>query len=146
MLTDYYNNYFHVVKWRTIWCVSLQWRHLRGKASSFTTYSIVCSNESFRASNEEMSLHIITSSCIGVITSPTGNISRVTGHFCGEFTGDRWIPRTKASGAELWCSLCDLRLNKRLSKQSWGWWFETKSGLLWRHRNGSTHTSIRCIK
>ena len=28
---------------------------------------------------------------------------------------------------------CDLRLNKRLSKQSWGWWFETLSWSLWRH-------------
>ena len=26
-----------------------------------------------------------------------------------------------------------LRLNKRLSKQSWGWWFETPSCSLWRH-------------
>ena len=24
---------------------------------------------------------------------------------------------------------------KRLSKQSWGWWFETPSGSLWRHSN-----------
>ena len=30
----------------------------------------------------------------------------------------------------------DLRLNKRLSKQSWGWWFETLSHPLWRRRNG----------
>ena len=29
-----------------------------------------------------------------------------------------------------------LRLNKRLSKkQSWGWWIETLSHPLWRHRN-----------
>ena len=28
---------------------------------------------------------------------------RVTGPTCGEFTGDRWIPLTKASDAELWC-------------------------------------------
>ena len=28
-----------------------------------------------------------------------------------------------------------LRLNKRLSKQSWGWWFETPSCPLWRHCN-----------
>ena len=28
-----------------------------------------------------------------------------------------------------------LRLNKRLSKQSWGWWFETLPCPLWRHRN-----------
>ena len=27
----------------------------------------------------------------------------------------------------------DLRLNKPLSKQSWGWWFETLSRPLWRH-------------
>ena len=27
------------------------------------------------------------------------------------------------------------RLNKRLSKQSWGWWFQTPSRSLWRHRN-----------
>ena len=30
----------------------------------------------------------------------------------------------------------DLRLNKRLSKQPWGWWFETPSWSLWRHCNG----------
>ena len=30
----------------------------------------------------------------------------------------------------------DLCLNKRLSKQSWGWWFETSSCSLWRHSNG----------
>ena len=29
----------------------------------------------------------------------------------------------------------DLRLNKRLSKQSWGWWFETLSRPLWRQCN-----------
>ena len=29
----------------------------------------------------------------------------------------------------------DLRVNKRISKQSWGWWFETLSRSLWRHRN-----------
>ena len=32
-----------------------------------------------------------------------GNIFRVTGLLWGEFTGHRWIPLTKASGAELWC-------------------------------------------
>ena len=38
-------------------------------------------------------------------TSWNGNIFRVTGHLCGQFTGPRWIPRTKASDAELWCFL-----------------------------------------
>ena len=31
------------------------------------------------------------------------NNFRVTGPLCGEFTGDRWIPLTKASDVELWC-------------------------------------------
>ena len=30
----------------------------------------------------------------------------------------------------------DLRLNKKLSEQPWGWWFETPSFPLWRHCNG----------
>ena len=29
----------------------------------------------------------------------------------------------------------DLHPNKRLSKQSWGWWFEMLSRPLWRHCN-----------
>ena len=35
----------------------------------------------------------------------------------------------------------DLRPNERLSKQSWGWWFETLSSPLWRHRNARTAAS-----
>ena len=46
-----------------------------------------------------------------MMTSSNGNIFRVTGPFF------------------------DLRLNKRLSKQPWGWWFETPSWSLWRHCN-----------
>ena len=37
--------------------------------------------------------------------SPNGNIFRIAGPFWGEFTGHRWIPRTKASDMELWCFL-----------------------------------------
>ena len=40
-----------------------------------------------------------------MMTSSNGTIFRVTGPLCGEFTGPRWIPRTKASDAELWCFL-----------------------------------------
>ena len=47
--------------------------------------------------------YVMSYSCM--MTSPNGNIFRVTGHLCGEFTGPRWIPHTKASGAELWCFL-----------------------------------------
>ena len=46
----------------------------------------------------------------------------------GEFPTQRPVTRSFAV-------FFDLRLNKRLSKQSWGWWFETLSRPLWRHRN-----------
>ena len=40
-------------------------------------------------------------SLVLMMASSNGNIFRVTGHLCGEFTGHRWIPRTKTSDAEL---------------------------------------------
>ena len=46
----------------------------------------------------------------------------------GEFPAQR--PVTRSSGV-----FFDLRPNKRLSKQSRGWWFETLSRSLWRHCN-----------
>ena len=47
----------------------------------------------------------------------------------GEFPAQRPVTRS-------FDIFFDLRLNKRLSKQSWGWWFETLSRPLWRHCNG----------
>ena len=68
---------------------------------------------------------------------------RVTGHLCGKFTGPRWIPHTKASDANVFF---DLRPNKLLSKHWWGWWFETPSHPLWRHRNGATFNCGRFLR
>ena len=48
-----------------------------------------------------------------MMTSSNGNISRVTGHLCWEFTGQQWIRRTKASDAELWCFLWSVQLSKQ---------------------------------
>ena len=42
---------------------------------------------------------------VSMMTSSNGNIFRVTGPLCGEFTGHRWIPHPNASDAELWCFL-----------------------------------------
>ena len=46
----------------------------------------------------------------------------------GEFPAQRPVTRS-------FDAFFDPRPNKRLSKQSWGWWFETPSRLLWRHCN-----------
>ena len=40
----------------------------------------------------------------------------------------------------------DLRLNKRLSKQSWGCWFETPSRSLWRHCNAFSQSHRSALK
>ena len=69
------------------------------------------------------------------MSSSNGNIFRVTGHLCGEFTGPGEFP-TQRIVTWSYDVFFDLRLNKRLSKQSWGRWFETLSHPLWRHRNG----------
>ena len=69
-----------------------------------------------------------------MMTSSNGNIFRITGHLCGEFIGPGEFPAqrpvTRSFGGFFY--LC---LNKRLSKQSRGWWFETVSRPLWRQRN-----------
>ena len=45
--------------------------------------------------------HVSLLVCFVMMTSSNGNIFRVTGHLCG----DRWIPLTKPSDAQLWCFL-----------------------------------------
>ena len=74
-----------------------------------------------------------------MMTSSNGNISRVTGHLCGEFSspvlGEFPAQRPVKRSFNVFF---DLRLIKRLSKQSWGWWLETLSCPLWRHYNAPT--------
>ena len=69
----------------------------------------------------EISPFMMTSSFSALLALCTGN-SPVT----DEFPAQRPVTRT-------FDVFFYLRLNKRLSKQSWGWWFETSSHQLWRH-------------
>ena len=48
----------------------------------------------------------------------------------GEFPAQRPVTRS-------FDVFFELRLNERLSKQSWGWWSETPSCPLWRHSDAS---------
>ena len=70
-----------------------------------------------------------------MITSSNGNIFRVTGPLCGEFTGPGEFP-TQRPVTRSFDVYFDLRPNKRLCKQSWGWWFQTLLCPLWRHSIG----------
>ena len=57
---------------------------------------------------------------------------------CGEFTGHRLSPCTKDSDVERW-----FYFDLHLSKQLWGWWFETPWRSLWRHSNDGRILSCR---
>ena len=78
----------------------------------------------------------VPESVVIMMTSSSGNSFRITGPLCGEFivTGEFPSQRPVTRSFDVFF---DLRLNKRLSKQSWGWWFETPSRSWWRHCNDS---------
>ena len=67
-----------------------------------------------------------------MMTSSNGNIFRVTGLLCGEFTSHLWIPAQRPV-TRSFDAFFDLCLNKQLSKQWRRRWFETPSRSLWRH-------------
>ena len=73
-------------------------------------------------------------SSLHMMTSSNGDIFRNTGHLCGEVTVPSEFPAQRPV-TRSFDVFFDLRLNKRLSKQWWGWWFETSSPPLWLHRN-----------
>ena len=88
-----------------------------------------------------LSLNVLIHCGTQSMTSSNGNISTLLS-ICawnspvpGEFPAQRPVTRS-------FDVFFDLRLNKELSKQSWGWWFETPSCPLWCHCNVAG--SIRC--
>ena len=80
---------------------------------------------------------VVTSAGL-MVTSSDGNIFRVAGQLCGEFTvpGEFPTQRPVTRSFDVFFDLC---LNKQFSKQSRGWWFQTLSHPLWGHRNVMWH-------
>ena len=62
-------------------------------------------------------------------------------HFPRYWPFARGIHRAQRPVARSFDVLFDLRLAKRLSKQSWGWWFETLWRPLWRDSMTMSHPS-----
>ena len=73
-----------------------------------------------------------------MMTSSNRNIFRVIGLLCGKFPSQRPAARS-------FDVFFDLHLNKRLSKQSWGWWFKTPLCPLWRHCNVRHQYGSHCF-
>ena len=84
----------------------------------------------FTALNQVAVVHLK----ISMMTSSNGKISALLAMYAGNspITGEFPEQRPVTGSFDV---LFDLRPNKRLSKQSWGWWFEMPSHPLWRHCN-----------
>ena len=89
-----------VYPWAIVSAVTLQWRHIG--FLRLTLPLILLFRQQIVQINNNGS---IKDQRDYMITSSNGNIFRVTGPLCGEFTGHRWILLTEASYAELWCFL-----------------------------------------
>ena len=89
--------------------------------------------------------------CLNMMTSSNGNILRVTGPLCGEFTGHRWIPLTKASDAELWCAHYDVTSKPTLIRHLTVsndilWWRSMLPGSYFWDNNTGTSLFIKSLK
>ena len=137
--------YPHKIRYRTIQCLDIlekcriEWTGELGLVTpnSGTSTWILCLDQqslSVTGSNNEVMLLLYLQTDLNMMTSSNENIFRATALCAGNSpaTGEFPAPRpvTWSSG------VCfDLRLNKRLSEQSWVWWFETPASSLWRHCN-----------
>ena len=135
----------HVTKGCAImifWRTTLPWRHMNSMASTTPLFvkQLVydVGNKSTKAPHYWC--HFVMVIYRYMMTSPNGNIFRVTGSLCGEFTGEFPSQRPVTRSFDVFF---DLHLNKRLNKQSRRRWFETPSLSLWRHRNETRITTSR---
>ena len=66
-------------------------------------------------------------------------------HFPRYWPFVRGIPRSGLGLTQSFDVFFDLRLNKRLSKQSWCCWFEMSSRPLWRHCNANETAKYKTV-
>ena len=103
-------------------CVVWRWQALTSRTDSLVSKTSLSHEAATSELNHDDAINWKHFSALLAICA--GN-SPVT----GEFPAQRPVTRS-------FDVLFDLHLNKRLSKQSYGWWFETPSRPLWRQSNG----------
>ena len=119
-------SYFNIAMASVVEIPCVSWT--KSKCSSYIIAAIDVDVQAARRATTSAAMVLASlSRNIPMMTSSNGNIFRVTGLLCGEFTGLRWIPRTKANDAEFWCfSLICAYLN--------GWINTRETGDLRRYR------------
>ena len=100
-----------------IWCASLVWPYCAWFDKNIDIHKYFVGETPVRIN-----------SLLSMMTSSNGDIFHVTRHLCREFTGHRWVPRTKASDAELWYFQIYL-----ICGGTSGWINNRKAGDLRRH-------------
>ena len=95
--------------WWQFWCHLMQSDLTKVRTTNISTiignskYCLPTNNSSFEncfrklfwSAEKAVEILIIY---LNMMTSSNGNIFRVTGHLCGEFTGPRWIPHIREAG------------------------------------------------
>ena len=139
-------NAYRVIKIPSVFLLQAYYDVINTRAVQLTAYRYYSPTESFiyvTSSTESAQVSYRNSPIEShyMMTSSNGKILRVTGLCAGNspVTGDFSSQRPVTQSFDVYF---DLRLNKRLSKQSWGWWFETLSRSSWRHRNENLPTNI----
>ena len=127
LISDWYMHH-DVFPWKRFqdYCPFLRW--IRQSQLDAELWCFICCYDPNNVLNKQ------TSCWWFMMTSSNGNIFRVTGPLCGEFTGPGEFPAQRPVTPNF-DAFFDLRPNKRLSTLSWGWWFETPSWSLWRQCN-----------
>ena len=123
--------------------IHIEWFHLwrgwqyDGEARECRKWDLVLFRTLHKSNATSFEIYAVATDGVPLcmMTSSNGNIFRVTGHLCGEFTGHRSRSPVQRPVTRSFDVFVDVRLNKRLNKQSWCWWFETPSRPLWRHCN-----------
>ena len=106
------------------WLVLFIYSHSSGWHSHyFTSASKLTLRNLFQIGHHQTA----KSPALYMMTSSNGHMFLFTGPLWGEATGHQWIPLKRIP-------------NKRLSKQSICWWFETQLRPVWRHCN-VTHSN-----
>ena len=120
------NTGWKIDDWNPIW-VRLQGRSQLSNPSDLPCSWSVVSNAALRPSSSSAAIDIWRRHQMETFSALLG-IGAGNSPVTGEFPAQRPVTRS-------FDVFFDLRQNKRLSKQSWGWWFETSSCPLWRHCN-----------
>ena len=145
-------------RWYFLWNISTIFRHWLHLKLSF--WQFLCSQWRQCRQNENISISVMYISIakalqlVKILYVNSDIIPRIVARLCGislwrhqmeTFSallaicaGNAQVPGefpTQRPVTWIFDVFFDLRLNKRLGKQWWGWWFETLSRPLWRHCN-----------